>query len=337
MQRCLDLALNGIPDVFPNPAVGCVIVAEDRIIGEGFHRRFGADHAEIEAINSVENKKLLQQSTLYVNLEPCSHYGKTPPCALRIVKEKIPRVVIATIDPSSRVNGKGIKILKESGIEVTTGILEKEAILLNKRFFTYHLKKRPYIILKWAQTSNGFISGQEKDPVIISSIMSRTLVHRMRATESAILIGKTTALTDNPGLTTRLWNGKNPVRVLIDRYLAVPEHFNIFNPDAKTWIFNELVSKSADNKEWIKVDFSKQVIPTILKILHDKDIQSLIVEGGAFTLNSFLQQNLWDEIHVFISPKTFKQGTPAPLLNRKADWVGSSGEDLYKIFFNTDL
>ena len=253
MQVCIDLALKGFPLAFPNPMVGCVIVHNDSIIGQGYHQQCGSHHAEVNAIASVENKELLEQSTLYVSLEPCAHFGKTPPCADLIVKSKIPRVVIGSLDTFSEVNGKGIQRLKETGIEVLTKVLEKECRAINKRFFTFHEKKRPYIILKWAQTSDGYIAPlNQKEPLWISSPESKTLVHLWRSQEQAILVGRKTAELDNPLLTTREVKGKNPIRIVLDRELSLNKDLLIFNDDAPTLVVNDKLS--SDNH--LKIDFN---------------------------------------------------------------------------------
>ncbi len=316
IQRCFQLALQGMGCVAPNPMVGCVLVANDVVIGEGFHEVYGGPHAEVNAFNSVKDQSLIPGATLYVNLEPCSHFGKTPPCADLIIEQGIKKVVVSNSDSNVLVAGKGIEKLKAAGVEVITGILAAEGKKLNKRFFTFHEKKRPYIILKWAQTQDGFIS---RFPVPENSADNwitgegcKKLVHQWRAEEDAIMIGTNTVLNDNPQLTTRLVKGKNPVRVVIDKKLMIPAGANIFNREAKTIVFTEAEKTSHNNIEYIKTNFEENRIRFILTELQQRNISSLIVEGGAILLNSFIQQNLWDEARVLVSGKTFGQGIQAP-------------------------
>src|SRR5690554_4060960 len=286
MRRALFLAEKGKYSVSPNPRVGAVIVHDNKIIGEGYHRKYGEAHAEVNAINSVKDKSLLAQSTLYVTLEPCSHQGKTPACTDLIIKHQIPNVVIACQDSYEKVNGRGIKALEAKGVKVKLGILQEEALQFNKRFFTFYQKKRPYIILKWAETSDGFIGRGIEDPnkadSWITSAASKQLVHLWRAEEDSILVGKGTALIDNPSLTCRKVEGKNPIRIAIDKNKAIPTSFKILNQDAPTLIFNALTDEKKENLHFIKIDFNtrEEVIHSILNILYQKKVQSLIVEGG---------------------------------------------------------
>jgi diaminohydroxyphosphoribosylaminopyrimidine deaminase/5-amino-6-(5-phosphoribosylamino)uracil reductase len=317
MKRCLDLALPGAGNVSPNPMVGCVIVHNDTIIGEGFHEKYGEAHAEVNAISSVKNKEFLKASTLYVSLEPCAHFGLTPPCADLIVENKIPRVVIGTIDSFAKVAGKGIERMIKAGIEVKVGILEKECRELNKRFFTFHEKKRPYIFLKWAETTDGFIDFDRTkkefgEPTWITGEKALVRVHQMRAVEDAILVGTNTALKDNPSLTVRHCAGRNPVRLVIDNHLRLPNHLNLFDGTVKTIIFNSLKSENVGNTEFVKIDFGKKMISQILKTLYQQNIQSLIVEGGKQLLESFIDTNHWDEAHRFVGNKLFFNGIKAP-------------------------
>ena len=320
IKRCIELAKNGLGTTYPNPLVGCIIVNENKIIGEGWHKKSGQAHAEVIAIESVQNKKLLSSSTLYVSLEPCSHFGKTPPCADLILKYKIPNVVIGTIDPNSKVAGKGIQKLKDDGVNVTFGILEKECNELNKRFFTFHKKSRPFIILKWAESSDGFISPKNKDeqkPVWISNEYSRQLVHKWRSEEKAILVGTQTIIDDNPSLTVRDWTGDNPIRVIIDKENRIETSKNVFDNQAKTIVFsNKEVTAVADQIEYIKVDFDKNPEQAIVKKLYENNIQSIIIEGGRKTIQSFIDANLWDEARVFIGEIKLHEGTKAPELNK---------------------
>lgn len=320
MQRCLELAQNGISNVAPNPMVGCVVVYEEKIIGEGYHIRFGEAHAEVNAINSVKDKELLKQSKLYVNLEPCAHMGKTPPCADLIIENKIPEVIIGCVDTFSEVSGKGIKKLKSAGCKVEVGILERECRALNKRFFTFHEKKRPYIILKWAQTLDGFIDIIREDntaakPNWITNEKIKMLVHKWRAEEQAIMVGTNTALLDNPMLNTREWGGNSPLRLLIDKELIVPMTYNLMDQQYETIVFTEEKVESKNNLKYVPIDFTKNVIEQILSYLYDLNIQSLIVEGGSVLLNSFIDKELWDEARVFIGNKLFFEGVKAPKIN----------------------
>ncbi len=319
MKLCLQLAVKGFGNTAPNPMVGCVIVSDEKIIGEGYHQQYGQAHAEVNAINSVKDKKLLQKSTLYVNLEPCAHFGKTPPCADLIIEHKIPNVVIGCMDINSAVNGRGIEKLTKAGINVTEGVLEDECKKLNKRFFTFHEKKRPYIILKWAQTSDGFIDVKrsEENPgkaLQISNSESHKLLHKWRSQEQAIMVGTNTALLDNPQLTVREWHGKNPLRITIDKWLRIPKHYNLFDKSTATIIFTAVDAASEPNLEFIKIDFEKDIISQILNELYKRTIQSLIVEGGEQLLSSFIEIDAWDEARVFISDRKIEIGIKAPVL-----------------------
>lgn len=319
IKRCIELAKNGLGTTYPNPLVGCVIVFENTIIGEGWHKKSGEAHAEVIAIESVQNKELLSSSTLYVSLEPCSHFGKTPPCADLILKYKIPNVVIGTIDPNSKVAGKGIQKLKDSGVNVTFGILEKEGNELNKRFFTFHRKSRPYIILKWAESADGFISPinkSEQKPVWISNEYSRQLVHKWRSEEQAILVGTQTIIDDNPSLTVRDWVGINPIRVIIDKENTIDSSYNVFDNQAKTIVFSSKeVTSNSDTIQYIKVDFDKNSTQAIVDKLFENNIQSIIIEGGRKTIQSFIDAHLWDEARVFIGGINLNEGTKAPKIN----------------------
>ena len=320
MKRCLQLAAKGMGNVAPNPMVGCVIVYQDKIIGEGYHQKYGEAHAEVNAINAVEDKELLKNVTLYVNLEPCAHYGKTPPCADLIIEHKIPYVIIGSIDTNSLVSGKGIEKLAKAGIDVKIGVLEKECKELNKRFFTFYDKKRPYIILKWAQTKNGFIDNKRTEDNIgnalqITNRESKILVHKWRSEEQAIMVGTNTALLDNPQLTVREVNGKNPLRITIDKWLRIPKSYHLFDKSTPTLVFTAVDMPSENNLEYVKIDFDKDVIMQISNELYKRNIQSLIVEGGELLLKSFIESNCWDEARVFISDITIGRGVNAPILN----------------------
>ena len=315
MDRCLQLANLGAGDVVPNPMVGAVLVHNEKIIGEGYHKKFGEGHAEVNCINSVqeENKNLISKSTLYVSLEPCSHFGKTPPCTDLIIKNKIPNVVIGCKDVYEDVNGKGIKKLEDAGVEVITGVLEKECIELNKRFFTFHQQKRPYIILKWAESADGKV-GNNNERVYISNEYSNRLVHKWRSEESAIMIGTNTALQDNPSLSTRTWPGNNPVRLIIDMNLRLPAHLKIFNKETRTIIFNKLKHEDDGNLLFYKIEEGD--ISQILHALHRMEIQSVLVEGGAKLLHSFIAAGLWDEARVIQNAELIiSNGISSPELN----------------------
>jgi diaminohydroxyphosphoribosylaminopyrimidine deaminase/5-amino-6-(5-phosphoribosylamino)uracil reductase len=303
MQRCLQLAKLGAGHVAPNPMVGAVLVHQGRIIGEGYHRQYGFAHAEVNCVHSVkeEDRHLIPVSTIYVSLEPCAHHGKTPPCADLIVAQEIKEVVIGCVDTFSKVAGKGIEILKNAGIQVRTGILEKECRELNSRFFTSHEQKRPYIILKWAQSPAGYIG--DGTPVKISNTFSDRLVHRWRSEEMSILVGTNTAIADNPQLNNRLWTGKNPVRLVIDRTLKTPRTHHLWDESIPTMFFSE--------KE---IDFQQPVLPQLLQLLHERSIQSVLVEGGAHTLHQFIEAELWDEARVIIGDSQLNGGITAPVL-----------------------
>jgi diaminohydroxyphosphoribosylaminopyrimidine deaminase/5-amino-6-(5-phosphoribosylamino)uracil reductase len=316
INRCLQLAQYGLGTTYPNPLVGSVIVFDGKIIGEGWHKKAGEAHAEVNAIASVKDVDLLKKSTLYVNLEPCSHFGKTPPCADLIIKMQIPKVVIGTMDPFAKVCGNGIAKLKEAEIEVEVGFLEKECNELNKRFFTFHQKRRPYIILKWAQTQDGFIAPLHKDenrPVWISNPLCRQLVHQWRTQEQAILVGTNTVLDDNPKLNVRDTFGKSPIRIVIDRELKIPTDYSVYDKSVKTiFITSKEQESHEENLVFEKIDFQSNVIQQILDVLYKHQIQSVIIEGGSQLLQSFIQENLWDEARIFTSEISLKEGIKAP-------------------------
>jgi diaminohydroxyphosphoribosylaminopyrimidine deaminase / 5-amino-6-(5-phosphoribosylamino)uracil reductase len=329
-QRCLELAQSGLGRVSPNPMVGSVIVFDGKIIGEGYHKEFGGPHAEVNAINSVQDKELLSKSTLYVNLEPCAHHGKTPPCADLIIEKKIPRVVICHRDPFSQVAGRGIEKLINAGIEVSVGTFEKEARFLNRRFLTFQEKKRPFIILKWAETSDGFIdikrtSTEINLPTWITDELARTLVHKWRTEEQAILIGTNTALYDNPMLNARNWEGKSPIRMILDRTLRLPNNLHVFDTSIPTIIFTEKNVPSKPNIEFVKIDFTK-LIDEINSFCYKRQIQSVIIEGGTKLLSTYINNGLWDEARVFKGEITFGDGIKAPVLNE----IHDSAVNLYK-------
>lgn len=323
IKRCIELAKNGFGTTYPNPMVGSVIVYNDQIIGEGWHKKAGEPHAEVNAVRSVKDKSLLKKATIYVSLEPCSHFGKTPPCCDLIIANEIPNVVVGTVDPNEKVAGNGIKKLIEAGANVTVGILEEECYELNKRFFTYHNKKRPYIILKWAESQDGFLApekqiDEERKPVWITNTYSRQLVHKWRSEEQAILVGTQTVIDDNPKLNVRDWSGNNPVRVVLDQNNRISEESFIFDDSVKTIIFTKSeINFSAENTTFEVIDFNQNIIPQILAVLHQNQIQSIIIEGGLKTLQAFIDQNIWDEARIFIGKTIFDKGTKAPIIQKK--------------------
>lgn len=325
MLRCLELAKLGAGHVAPNPMVGAVLVYEDRIIGEGWHQEYGKAHAEVNCVNAVkeEDRKLIPLSTLYVSLEPCAHFGKTPPCADLIIVNKIPNVVIGCRDPFEEVNGKGIEKLKAAGINVESGILEEECTLLNKRFFTFHTKKRPYLLLKWAQSNDGFIAGENSNRLLISNENTNRLVHKWRSEEAAIMVGTNTALHDDPSLTTRLWPGPSPVRVVIDMNIRLPGSLKVFDGSVKTIVFNTIKEDDKPNLSFIKLDKQKQFIPQLMDALYKLKIQSVLVEGGAALLQTFIESGIWDEARVIVNGELSSRllsggnGLPAPVLKNE--------------------
>lgn len=328
MARCLQLAANGRFNTMPNPMVGAVIVHNGKIIGEGYHQEYGKPHAEVNAIHSVKKEQLLNKATMYVSLEPCSHYGKTPPCADLIIEKKIPRVVIGCRDNFDQVDGKGIQKLREAGIDVSVGVLEKECLELNHAFFTFHTKKRPYIILKWAQSADGYIDKQRNisynkhsyqyqrdkvQPVRFSTNETTMRVHRLRTLSDAILVGRRTAELDNPSLTTRMWPGKNPIRLIIDRRGKLNKELDIFNNAAKTIVFTEVLHETGDSQtEQVILNFDNNILHQITDYLHKQKVQQLLVEGGTTTIQNFIDAGIWDEIYVETAPIILKDGIKAP-------------------------
>lgn len=314
IKRCIQLAKNGLCNVAPNPMVGAVIVCDGRIIGEGYHIRYGEAHAEVNAIRSVKDTSLLKRSTIYVSLEPCSHYGKTPPCADLIIEKQIPRIVIGCQDPFSEVSGRGIKKLREAGREVIVGVLEQECKQLIRRFITFNTLHRPYITLKWAESVDHFIDRERTDgiPVALSSHLSTMLVHKKRAENNAIMVGRRTAMLDDPSLTVRNWYGENPVRIVLDRTLSLPTSLHIFDRSVATLIFTEKEHPSLHNLTYIKIDFTQDILPQMMRILFQHKIQSLLVEGGRQLLQTFINSHLWDEIFVEQCPHILYSGVKAP-------------------------
>ena len=328
INRCIELSKNGLGTTYPNPLVGSVIVYNDKIIGEGWHKKAGEPHAEVNAINSVKDKSLLSKATIYVSLEPCSHFGKTPPCSDLIVANKIPNVVIGTVDPNEKVAGKGISKLLEAGINVTVGILEEECNELNKRFFTFHNKKRPYIILKWAETADGFIAPnkllkevehENLSPIWITNKYSRQLVHKWRTEEQAILVGTNTVLDDNPSLNARDYSGNNPIRIVLDKSGKITTKFHVKDNSIKTIILTETeMFQSSENCIYEKCCFDENLIDSILLVLVKHQIQSIIIEGGSLTIQSFIDKHLWDEARIFKGELVFKNGVKAPTIKRSS-------------------
>jgi diaminohydroxyphosphoribosylaminopyrimidine deaminase/5-amino-6-(5-phosphoribosylamino)uracil reductase len=331
MRRALELAELGRGSVSPNPMVGCVIVLGGKIIGEGYHRAYGGPHAEVNAVNSVADQQLLKEATAYVTLEPCAHWGKTPPCADLLVRKGLKKVVIAAFDSNPLVGGKGIRILKDAGIEVETGVLEKEARQQNRRFFTHIEKQRPYVILKWAQTRDGFVAREDFSSKWISGAQSRQLVHRWRSEEDAILVGKNTALHDNPRLDVRDWVGRDPIRVVLDSKRELPESLHLFDQGIPTLCYNSQKSEVRENLEFVKLEKDFSVLE-ILQDLHSRKIQSLIVEGGSTVLNQFISCGLWDEARVFTAKARFETGIAAPTLNQNPTETLTIGEDILNIY-----
>ena len=339
IKRCIELAKNGLGTTYPNPMVGSVVVYENKIIGEGWHRKSGEPHAEVNAINSVADKSLLSKATIYVSLEPCNHFGKTPPCCDLIIENRIPNVVVGTIDTNSKVSGTGIRRLQENGVNVTVGVSESECCELNKRFFTFHNKNRPYIILKWAESQDGFIaptSKDKKEPVWISNEFSRQLVHKWRSEEQSILVGTKTVLEDNPRLDVRDWNGQNPIRIVLDRTGKISNEYFVKDKKIKTIIITEQQNlTSSENCIYEKAIFDIELTKTLCYILHKYSIQSILIEGGKQTLQSFIDDNLWDEARVFTGNITLKSGIKAPVLKQDFE-IQTIKNDQIKLYFNHD-
>ncbi|NEU07063.1 bifunctional diaminohydroxyphosphoribosylaminopyrimidine deaminase/5-amino-6-(5-phosphoribosylamino)uracil reductase RibD [Flavihumibacter sp. R14] len=342
MRRCIELALNGTRSVNPNPMVGSVIVKDGKIIGEGYHQTYGAPHAEANAITSVlsnypDGEKLLEKSTLYVNLEPCAHFGKRPPCSDLIIRYKIPKVVVGCRDPFPLVNGKGIEKLKDAGVQIIEDVLTAECLQVNRRFITRVKKQRPYIILKWAQTADGYFAPANGDQKWISSAMSRRLVHKWRSEEDAVLVGYNTAKADNPQLNTRLWetNSKSPVRIVIDRKLQLDHSLHLFDQAQPTIVFNSLKTYVDHKIKYLELeDFDHYLPQLICYQLYLMDFQSIIIEGGLKTLELFINAGLWDESRVFIADENWGEGMPAPILPGKADHIETVDTDILEIRYN---
>ena len=328
MQRALQLAQLGAGTVSPNPMVGCVIVHNGKIIGEGYHQKYGDAHAEVNAVNAVSDKSLLSESDIYVTLEPCSHFGKTPPCADLLIKYKFKKVIVCNYDPNPLVAGQGIEKLRQAGIEVEVGLLEKEGMELNKRFFTYIEKKRPYIILKWAESADGFIAKKNYEAVQISNLLSRRFVHKMRSEEDAIMVGTNTAKYDNPTLNTRFWTGKNAVRVLVDKELSLSKNLHVLDNSQKTICYNSLKDEIIENNIFVRTPLNTSIEPFILEDLYQRKIQSIIIEGGTILLQSFIDLGLWDEAFILKSEIILEQGIDAPKIKRKEVLRQKLGDNL---------
>ena len=340
IKRCLELAELAAGKVSPNPMVGAVIVHEGRIIGEGCHKRFGEAHAEVNAVHEVLSKyengeALLKASTMYVSLEPCAHFGKTPPCSDLIIHYQIPNVVVGCRDPFDKVDGKGIDILRDKGIHVIEGVLKDKCENLNKRFFTRVKKQRPYIILKWAQTADGYFAPANGSQNWITSPLSKILVHKWRSEEDAVLVGKNTALIDNPRLNVREWNGRNPKRIVIDRNLELPATLNLFDHSVDTFVFNAVKTITEEKIKYLQIEDFDHYLPQLIAYqLYIMDIQSLIVEGGVKTLELFLKAGLWDEARIFTGPQNWGEGIAAPILSQTPDEKYNVGPDELKVHFN---
>lgn len=336
----MQIAKNGIGISRPNPSVGAVIVHENKIISEGFTSVYGDNHAEVNAVNSVKNVAVLRESTIYVTLEPCSHQGKTPPCADLLVKHQFKKVVIGCVDSNSLVAGKGIERLKNAGIDVEVGILEKECREHLKRFFTVHEKNRPFIILKWAQTADFFMAPETKiqqKPIWISNQYSQQLVHKFRTQEHAILVGTNTVLSDNPKLNVRNWSGENPIRIVIDKELKTPKNLFVYDETVKTIFITSFTNsnqKSTEKLVFEGINFDANMAKQICDILQKHRIQSLIIEGGTKTVQTFIDENLWDEAYVFTSDKSFKNGLKSPVLEAEIQSEIQIKNDILKTYRN---
>ncbi|MBS1771754.1 MAG: bifunctional diaminohydroxyphosphoribosylaminopyrimidine deaminase/5-amino-6-(5-phosphoribosylamino)uracil reductase RibD [Bacteroidetes bacterium] len=339
IKRCLELAQLGKGHVSPNPMVGAVLVHQDRIIGEGWHKLYGEAHAEVNCIESVseEDKHLIPDSTMYVSLEPCAHHGKTPPCANRIVTEGIKKVVACNDDPFAEVDGKGMQILKANSVEAITKILDAEGKWVNRRFFCFHQNKRPYIILKWAQSADGIFAPYGNRRYQLTNKASSILVHKWRTEEAAIMVGTNTALADNPQLTSRHWKGKNPLRIVIDRSLILPTNLNLFDGSVNTWVINDQKEEQGNNLRYVKLEFGDSLLDSLMKKLHESNIQSIIIEGGTKLLNSFIEKGLWDEARVFTAEEKLIHGLPAPSLTKASKAFETDIEtDLLQVYINNN-
>jgi len=343
MRRCLELAELGMGSVSPNPLVGSVVVYQGKIVGEGYHRKYGQAHAEVNAINDVMNrypdqyKEILNHSTIYVNLEPCSHFGKTPPCSDLIIRHGIPHVVIGSPDPFDSVNGKGVLKLREAGIRVTENFCVEEANFINRRFFTRITKQRPYFILKWAETADGFFAPSDRSQKWISGREAKVLSHKWRTEEDAVLVGKNTALADDPQLNVREWNGRNPVRIVIDKNLELPANSHLLDQSQPTIVFNATKTDYDGQIKYLEIENFDHYLPQMIAYqLYILDIQSVIIEGGAATLDLFIKEGLWDEARIFVGPSRWHEGLPAPTLKGGTRKTYLVGKDQLMMIWNTD-
>lgn len=337
MSRCFELAQRAKGHTAPNPMVGALLVHNDRVIGLGWHHNYGGDHAEVNCLKSVaaDDKHLIPESTMYVNLEPCAHQGLTPPCADRLVREKVKQVIIANKDTFEKVNGRGIDTMVQGGIEVSAGVLENEGKWVNRRFFCFHKQKRPYVILKWAQTQDGFIAPADRSRLQITNAESQKLVHKWRTEEAAIMVGTHTALSDDPQLTARLYEGKQPLRIVLDKTLKLPHTHHIYDAKAATWIINEQKEILYGNVHSVKMPFDDTLLPALLRRLHDAKILSLIVEGGTTLLYNLISLGLWDEARVFTGNVNIKDGIKAPVLVHAVPaFAKDISDDKLQVFVN---
>lgn len=339
MQRCLELAANGAGRTSPNPLVGALLVSEGQIIGEGYHRGAGLPHAEVEAIRSVSDPSRLTSSTLYVNLEPCNHTGRTPPCTDLILSQGIPRVVVAQTDPNPLVAGKGLERLRSSGVEVISGVLDRQARELNRRFLTFHTQKRPYLMLKWAQTRDGFVDfqrepGQLANPAWITDEYCRMLVHKWRTEEDAVLVGTRTALLDNPQLNVRVWTGRDPLRLVLDLQGILPTNLSLFDGSQETWVFTHHRRPDRPKVRFFTLDPEEDDLIQVMDLLWQQQILSVMIEGGSELLASFIHCRMWDEARIFTGPGTFGQGVPAPAFPYKPVRREHTGNSLLETFRN---
>ena len=336
MNMALELARNGFGHVAPNPMVGAVIVYDGKVIGSGFHEKYGGPHAEVNAVRSVPKdlEHLIPESTIYVTLEPCAHFGKTPPCADLLVEKRFKRVVIGSFDPNPKVSGSGTAKIKNAGIEVSENVMGTECDELNKRFMTFHKRRRPYIFLKWAQSYDGFMAPETPAKLWLSGEESKKKVHFMRATEDAILVGTKTIEIDNPELTPRLVEGKNPIRLVIDEHLSLDPAKKVFLPTTQVFVYNSKSDKTSNHIQYVKLDFSKSIVPQILSHIHNVGIQSLIVEGGPSTLQSFIDENAWDEALVITAPITLVHGKKSPAFSGRLISEETIGSDVHATYKN---
>lgn len=336
MARCLELARHGAGHTAPNPMVGAVVVHNGVIVGEGYHRRCGEAHAEVNAIASVRDEAILRDSTIYVSLEPCSHYGKTPPCAELIIRKGIPRVVVGCMDPFPEVSGRGVRMLRDAGVEVVTGVLEEECRALNEAFMTFQSEKRPFVTLKWAESADGFLdvarTSPDISPVVFSNVVTAACVHKLRAESAAILVGTNTALLDNPSLTVRRWSGKSPVRLVIDRERKIPASYHLLDDTIPTIVFTTGEKKKIGQTEYIPLDFRISIVHQILQCLFERQLNSLMVEGGSIMLQQFLDSGYWDRAIVEESPLTLGAGVKAPVFTFGQQSFDSFGGHIFRIY-----